>query len=115
MGTTTDLRRFIRAAELYGVSGIFEEAARKLGPHDQGRLALHLRRVDADWKLTRAQAMELAVGLVGQDTPDKKVRELAGISQPTVRKARSRAVESESFGKVRPIGPREESDRENAA
>jgi hypothetical protein len=80
-----------------------------------GRLALALRAVDSHWRLTRGQAMELAVSLIRCGVRDKDIREMCSISQPTVREAHCRAAQSESFDHVHPIEPRKETARENAA
>ncbi len=109
------LRRLIRQAELYGTGDVWAVASRVLDAGDQGSLALHLRRIDPGWKLSRIEAMNLAERLAAAGHRDKDIRRMAGVSQPTVRKARDRAAQSESFEGVQPIGPREEAGRENAA
>ena len=98
----TPLRRLIRQAEHFGTIDVWPAARRTLEPLDRGRLALHLRRIDPEWKLSRVEAMELAVDLAVNGVGDREIRRMAGMSQPTVRKARSRAARSESFGEVLP-------------
>ena len=99
------VQRYRRHAQLYGGEELFETALDEgIGALELGRLALALRHVDSDWRLTRAQAMDLAVALVSAGCADKDIRSMAGISQPTVREARCRAASGESFGRVHPLG-----------
>lgn len=99
------VQRFRRHAQLYGCDDVYEVAAADgLGPVELGQLALALRSVDPKWRLSRADAMELAAALAAAGCPDKKIRQLAGISQPTVREARSRAAQSESFAHPELVG-----------
>jgi hypothetical protein len=99
------VQRYRRHAQLYGCDDVYDVAAADgLEPIELGQLALALRTVDPKWRLSRCQAMDLAVALVRAGCPDKKIRELARISQPTVREAHCRAAESESFGQPDPIG-----------
>ena len=99
------VQRYRRHAQLYGCDGLFGVAASDgLEPLDLGQLAVELRTVDPKWRLSREQAMDLAVALVGAGCNDQDIREMAGVSQPTVREAHSRAAESESFGQTDPVG-----------
>jgi len=100
----SELQRYRRHAQLYGCEDIYEVAASDgLEPLQLGYLALALRTVDPKWRLTRAEAMDLAVTLVGSGCSDKDIRKMAGISQPTVSKAHSRAAKTESFGQTDPV------------
>ena len=93
------VQRYRRHAQLYGCDGLYEVAATDgLEAIELGQLALALRTVDPKWRLSRCQAMDLAVALVRAGCPDKEIRRLAAISQPTVREAHSRAADAESFG-----------------
>src|SRR5829696_2606715 len=93
------VQRYRRHAQLYGCDDVYDVAAGDgLQPVELGQLALALRTVDAKWRLSRRQAMDLTVGLVRAGCPDKKIRELARISQPTIREAHCRAASGESCG-----------------
>jgi hypothetical protein len=102
----SDVQRYRRHAQLYGADGVYGVAAADgFEPLELGELALALRKVDPKWRLSRNQAMDLAIALVRAGCRDKDIRRMAGISQPTVREARSRAASTESFGPVHPMGP----------
>ena len=91
--------RLVRHAELYGTAEVFETAeAAGLGAEELGSLARRLPNIDKRWKLTRAQADNLAVRLIRAGMPDKDILRTCSISRPTLREAHSYAVKSESFG-----------------
>lgn len=93
------LQRYRRHAQLYGCDYLFEAATEDgFEPLELGQLALALRTVDPKWRLSREQAMDLAVSLASDGRSDKDIRKMCGISQPQAREARSRATKSESFG-----------------
>jgi hypothetical protein len=108
-------RRFVRHAELYGTAEIFEVAERSLSPADLGALALRLSRLDAKWRLGRDQREQLIAALLDSGMPDKDIRRMCCVSQPTVRKARSRAASGERNGQVHPTGPTDDFARQTAA
>lgn len=105
------LDQFVRHAQLYGTDMVYETAQSYLPPIQCGWLVEHLRRLDKRWSLDRDCKERLLNGLLDAETSDKTIRELLGISQPTLRKyrvARTRAAEalnhaasSERNGEVR--------------
>jgi hypothetical protein len=85
--------RLRRHAELYGSEQVFEVAASDgLSPTDLGALTLALRRIDGDWRLSRAQRADLLARLDGERLSDRRLREYLGISQDTLRRMRDPAV-----------------------
>lgn len=85
MSPAVTLQQLVRRAELYGTELVYGTAERDLhmSVEDLGCLALALRRIDPEWKLTRpsprrrdqvGQRNRLVFGLLGAGWPDKRIR-----------------------------------------
>lgn len=100
-----DLRRLVRHAELYGTDEIYEVALEAgLSADELGSLARRLPNIEKGWRLSRAQAGDLAVELIRTGVRDRDILETCRISRPTLREAHSKAVDCESFGHIDPKG-----------
>jgi hypothetical protein len=94
---------FLKHAKKYGVEFVYESAKTELSPRELCVLANELSRIDKKWKLDQAQRIDLVVRLSELGTPDKEIRELVGISQPTLRKFRETAeLNEDRDGPVKP-------------
>ena len=58
MSRVVTLEQLVRRAELYGTECLWQTAERNLDVdiEDLGRLAMHLRRIDPSWRLSRRSA-----------------------------------------------------------
>jgi hypothetical protein len=100
-----DLRRLVRHAELYGTDEVYEVALEiDLAADELGSLARRLPNIDKSWRLSRAQAGDLAVKLIRVGMRDRDILDTCRISRPTLREAHSKAADCESFAPTDPIG-----------
>jgi hypothetical protein len=103
--TPPTLNDFVLHAQRYGVEAVYETAAPHLGPEDRGRLAMQLRRIDKErhaaevegnvrrriepvWSLSWDQKRDLIRDLMEERVEDKRIAQMAGVSQSTVRTRR---------------------------
>jgi hypothetical protein len=107
--TSPSLSDYIKHAERFGrqcrhgVQCIYEAAETDgLSAVDLGCLARHLRRIDNNWRLTAAQRERLILRLLSEGIADKKIRDMADISQDTLARLRkqSETCDSELTGPV---------------
>jgi hypothetical protein len=96
--TSPSLSDYIKHAERfgpqcrYGVERIYETAeSNGLSVVDLGCLAQHLRRIDKTWGLTPGQRDRLIVRLLAEGIADKKIRDMAEVSQDTVARLRKQS------------------------
>ena len=89
------LESLVRHAEkfapqsVYGAECVYETAEQtRLPALELGYLARHLRRIDTHWRLTLGQRDRLILALSDAGVADKEIRDLAKITQPTLRKLR---------------------------
>jgi hypothetical protein len=54
------IRAFAKAAQRSGADEVYRVARRELDARDLGRLLLHLRRIDPDWRLRPKERRRLA-------------------------------------------------------
>lgn len=95
MKRVVTLQQLVRRAELYGTELLWETVERNLDVdiEDRGRLALHLRRIDPAWKLSKrtsprvlvSQRDRLIFGLIDAGWTDKRIRAAAGVGATTFR------------------------------
>lgn len=106
----------VRHAELYGAEEVYETAEQCGWDFQQlGRLAMQLRRIDRErrltgrddyrsaargvmltpdpWRLDAERRERLVLGLLEAGLPDRRVRDMAGVGQDFVR-TRRRALQS---------------------
>jgi Trp operon repressor len=87
------IRRFANVAKRSGAPEVYAVACRELDVRDLGRLLLHLRRVDPDWKLDFHERRRLAYALLEADVSDREIRDQLEISQKTLGRRRQELVE----------------------
>jgi hypothetical protein len=88
----TAVRHFAQVAKRSGAAEVYAVARRELGDRDLGRLLLHLRRVDPDWRLDVHERRRLAYALLGAGVCDREIRDQLGISQKTLGRRRRELV-----------------------
>lgn len=88
------LAQYVRHAERFGTEFVFETARFELEPVEMGHLAKHLRRIDKRWSLSKEDREGLLVALIDGGVSDKNIREMVGVSQPTVRDRRTSLAEA---------------------
>jgi hypothetical protein len=95
------LDAYVRHAERYGTSFVYETAAADgFRAVELGQLARHLRRVDRRWRLAQADRRALAERLVADGVKAKDVVEMADVSHTVV--AAIRAAGSPGLGDPTP-------------
>lgn len=72
---------------------MYAVARTELDARDLGRLLLHLRRVEPDWRLPWQERRRLAVELVEADVSDRDVLDQTGISRTTLWRIRRDLVQ----------------------
>jgi hypothetical protein len=87
------VRRFANVAKRSGAADVYAVARQELDARDLGRLLLHPRRVDPDWRLQLKERRRLAVELVGVGVSDRKVLDQTGISRTTLWRIRRDLVQ----------------------
>jgi hypothetical protein len=86
------LADFVKHAEQFGGECVYETAeAVGLRAPDLGYLARHLRRIDRTWRLSAKQRDLLILGLMTEGIADKKIRDMAGVSQDTLARFRKQS------------------------
>jgi len=107
MSRAVTLQQLVRRAELYGTELVYGTAERNLhvSVEDLGCLALRLRRIDPEWKLTLpshrrrdqvGQRNRLVFGLLDAGWPDKRIRAAAGIGATTFRALKAQYLRGET-------------------
>ena len=105
--------RFAMIAKRSGAAEVYAVARRELGPVELGRLLLHLRRIDPDWRLSLKERRRLAVELIEAGVPDSRIIEQTEVSRTTLwrirrdlvdkpNRARKPALQSGGFVSNRP-------------
>jgi hypothetical protein len=80
---------YVKHAERFGTEVVYQSAEEhELPALDLGYLARHLRRIGKSWKLDPSQRERLIRGLIAADVPDREIRDIAKVSQDTVRRFR---------------------------
>jgi hypothetical protein len=87
------VQRLAKVAKRSGAAEVHAVARHELAPVDLGRLLLHLRRVDSDWRLPLKERRRLAVELVEADVSDSKIIEQTEISRTTLWRIRRDLVD----------------------
>jgi hypothetical protein len=93
VGVVSAIRRFANVAKRSGAPEVYTVACRELDVRDLGRLLLHLRRVDPDWKPDVHERRRLAYALLEADVSDREIRDQLDISQKTLGRRRQELVE----------------------
>jgi hypothetical protein len=84
------LEAYVRHAERFGVELVYETGLElQLTARDLGHLARHLRRLDRRWRLSAADRLALAEGLVATGVKTAEIVEQAGVSYATVSRLRA--------------------------
>lgn len=82
------LKPFVTHASKFGTDSLYEVAESELSPLDLAILVGELRAIDKHWRLDPSQRVKLVDELTSLGKPDKEIRQLLGITQPTLRKDR---------------------------
>jgi hypothetical protein len=80
----TAIQEFAKAAARPGAEDVYDVARCELDDRDLGRLLLHLRRLEPDWRPPPKERRRLAARLLQAGVSDKDIVEQASISRTTV-------------------------------
>jgi hypothetical protein len=90
------IRHFANVAKRSGAAGVYAVARCELDAAELGRLLLHLRRVDPDWRLDIHERRRLAYVLLEANVPDRHIRDQLQISQKTLTRRRQELVDKQN-------------------